>query len=41
VVSTKCKIKSSAEKCTAAGGTVGLGTTCCADCPTPTPVATP
>jgi hypothetical protein len=32
VIGTKCKIKSSADLCTAAGGTVGTGSTCCADC---------
>jgi len=37
VVGSKCKIKSSTEKCTAAGGAVGTSNTCCADCPTPVP----
>lgn len=31
-VVSKCKIKSSAERCTAAGGTIGASSTCCADC---------
>jgi hypothetical protein len=37
VVSSKCKIKASADRCTAAGGNVGTASTCCADCPTPVP----
>lgn len=37
VLSTRCKIKRSADRCMAAGGTVGTGTTCCADCYAPTP----
>jgi len=35
VVGTKCKIKSTADGCTAAGGSVGTSPTCCADCATP------
>jgi hypothetical protein len=34
VIGTKCKIKSSADLCMMAGGTVGTGTSCCADCST-------
>ena len=37
VVGTRCKIKSSLDRCTAVGGTAGTGNTCCADCPTPVP----
>jgi hypothetical protein len=37
VVGTKCKIKSSADRCAAAGGAVGTSNTCCSDCPTPVP----
>ncbi len=29
---SRCKIKSTAEGCTAAGGTVGTSATCCANC---------
>ena len=32
VIGTQCKIKSSSDLCTAAGGSVGTGSTCCADC---------
>jgi hypothetical protein len=32
VTEVKCKIKSSADRCTAIGGTVGTGTSCCPDC---------
>jgi hypothetical protein len=28
----KCKIKSASDRCTAAGGTVGTSSTCCATC---------
>jgi hypothetical protein len=31
----KCKIKSSAERCTAKGGTVGTASNCCASCGSP------
>ncbi len=37
IVGTKCKIKSSAALCTAAGGSVGAGSTCCSTCVTPAP----
>ena len=41
VLASKCKIKSSEERCTAAGGAAGEVSTCCADCAAPTPNATP
>ena len=43
VLASKCKIKSSEERCLARGGTVGTASTCCAECaqPTPVPTATP
>ena len=34
VIGTNCKIKSSDVLCMMAGGTVGTGTSCCADCST-------
>jgi len=37
VLASKCKVKASAERCQAAGGTVGTSSTCCADCAPPGP----
>jgi len=34
---TRCKTKSSVDRCTAAGGAVGTSSTCCADCAPPSP----
>ena len=37
VVGTRCSTKRSTEQCTISGGTVGAGSTCCAECTVPTP----
>jgi hypothetical protein len=37
VIGSRCSTKHSADLCTAAGGSVGAGTSCCADCVTSTP----
>jgi hypothetical protein len=37
VIGSKCHTKRSADLCLAKGGTVGAGTSCCADCVTPVP----
>lgn len=37
VLSTRCHTKHSATACTDAGGVVGAGNSCCADCVVPTP----
>ena len=36
-LTTKCKTKSSSDRCTAAGGAVGASATCCSSCVTPAP----
>lgn len=38
---SRCMIKSSAAACTAAGGSVGTSSSCCADCPTAAPTPAP
>ena len=35
LLGTRCKTKSSAERCAEAGGTVGSSTTCCSNCVAP------
>ncbi len=37
VIGSKCRTKHSADLCLASGGTVGGGSSCCADCVAPTP----
>ena len=37
VIGSKCKTKRSGDLCMMSGGTVGAGTTCCADCVVPAP----
>jgi hypothetical protein len=37
VIGSKCKTKRSSDLCLQSGGSVGAGTTCCADCIVPVP----